>query len=99
MAGLKIANTEVGVAFDVKVVPNSRADAIVGLLGDALKVKVAAPPEAGRANRAVCDLLAATLGVPRAAVTVVAGPTSPRKRIVVAGLDAAALQTKLDAFT
>lgn len=95
MAGLRVETTKGGVVIDVKVVPNSRADAVAGLLGEALKVKVAAPPEGGRANAAVCELIARTLGVDRRSVTVAAGASGPRKRIAVAGLDAAAVQEKL----
>lgn len=70
----------------VKVVPGAARSAIAGWLGDALKVRVAAPPERGRANAAVEALVAATLGVPESDVHVVAGGTSPRKTLVIEGL-------------
>jgi uncharacterized protein (TIGR00251 family) len=70
----------------VKVVPGGSRDAVVGMTGDRLRVKVAAPPEGGRANRAVLDLLAARLGVPRADLRIVRGETSARKTIAVRGL-------------
>lgn len=97
MARLNIQTTADGVVLAVKVVPGAKVDAIVGLLGEALKVKVSAPPEGGRANKAVCELLAETLGVDRKSVTVAAGRSSPRKRIAIAGLDADAVRTKLRA--
>ena len=46
----------------VKVVPGSSRDGIVGRLGDALKIKVTAPPKKGKANEAVVELLAAAVG-------------------------------------
>ena len=70
----------------VKVVPGARHSRIAGPHGDVLKVQVAAPPERGRANDAVCDLFAEALGVPRRDVSVVRGLTSPSKTIRVDGL-------------
>jgi len=70
----------------VKVVPGASRDELAGRLGEAIKVRVAAPPEGGKANRAVCKLLAEALGVGRQAVAVVAGASQPRKRIAIEGL-------------
>lgn len=58
----------------------------MGTHGDALKVRVTAPPEGGRANDEVIRLLAGALGVPRSAVEIVAGHTSRRKRVRVFGV-------------
>ena len=57
----------------VKVVPGSSRDQIVGWLGDALKIKVAAPPEKGKANESVVDLLAENLGIGNDAITMISG--------------------------
>ncbi len=73
----------------LKVVPGSSRDAIGGLLGDRIKVKVAAAAESGKANKAVCDLVARTLGVKPRDVEIVSGQTSPEKVIRVRGLSAA----------
>lgn len=70
----------------VKVVPGASRTEVVGLLGAALKVRVAAPPEGGQANREVCALLADRLGLPLAQVTVVSGPASPNKVIGLVGI-------------
>ncbi len=70
----------------LKVVPGASRDAVVGPLGDRLKIRVAAPPEDGRANKAVCALLARALGVTPNAVEIVAGQTSPAKTALVRGL-------------
>ncbi len=79
------------VRLHVKVVPGSRRDQIVGRLGDRLKVKVAAPPEDGRANESVCRLIAAAVGVNTRGVEVVVGHTSPEKTLRIAGCRAADL--------
>ena len=60
-----------------------------------LKVRVAAPAESGRANRAVCALIGRELGVRAARVTVVAGTANRRKRVRVEGLDVDEVATKL----
>ena len=78
----------------VKVVAGAKRDRIAGWLGDALKVTVAAPPERGRANRAVADLLGRTLGV---AVRLVDGERSPRKVFDVASLDEQQVRQRLAA--
>lgn len=79
----------------VKVIPNAPRSEIVGWLGDALKVKVHAPPLEGRANDALCDFLAATLQLPRRAVSVLRGDTSRQKQIRLEGLTRARLDARL----
>lgn len=76
----------------LKVVPGSRQEAIVGRLGDRLKVKVSAPPEGGRANDAVCRLLATALNVKPANVQVVSGHSNPEKVVRVIGVTRAILE-------
>jgi len=70
----------------VKVVPRAGKDEIVGWLEGALKIRIQAPPEDGRANRALEELLAEALGLKKNAVTVAAGWSSSRKRVEVVGL-------------
>lgn len=79
----------------VKVVPGSRKDEIVGPLGDRLKIKVAAPPEDGRANAAVCALLARVLRIKPRDVNVLTGATNPEKTLRVIGLTPAEAHTRL----
>ena len=73
--------------FKVKVVPGSSRNEIVGWLGDALKIKVMAPPQKGRANEAVVELLAAALGIATDDIIVVSGHSSPAKVVAVSGMD------------
>jgi uncharacterized protein (TIGR00251 family) len=74
------------VRLAVKVVPGASRDGIAGWLGDALKVRVAAPPERGRANAAVAAVVAAAVGVSADRVRVVAGARSPRKTLAIDGV-------------
>jgi len=80
----------------IKAIPNASRSEIVGWLGDALKIKVHAPPVEGRANEVLCEFLADTLDVPRRAVTVVRGDTSRQKLVRIAGLTLAETKTKLN---
>jgi uncharacterized protein (TIGR00251 family) len=73
-------------AIAVKVVPGASKDEIVGWLAGVLKVRVQAPPQDGRANRALEALLAEKLGLKKNAVAVAAGHGSARKRVAIAGL-------------
>jgi len=75
-----------GVQFAVKAVPGASRDRIVGPIGEALKVQVAAPPESGKANARLCEVLARALLVPMRAVQVARGHGSSRKVVVVQGL-------------
>ena len=92
---LKLETTPHGVIINVKVVPNSSRDALAGLLGDALKIKVAKPPESGQANKAVAALLARTLDIAPQRITVIAGHTQPHKRLLITGLTAEQILTAL----
>lgn len=83
----------------IKVVPGAAGNAIAGWLGAELKVRVAAPPERGRANRAVIELIARALGLPKSQVTILAGETSPRKTVEITGLDASELRLRLERAT
>ena len=74
------------VVLRLHVQPGASADEVVGLHGDALKVKVRAPADRGRANEAVVALVARVLGVPGSSVTLVAGATGRSKRVAVAGV-------------
>ena len=70
----------------VKVVPGASRSHIAGWLGDALKIRVSAPPEKGKANAAVAAVVAAALDLPAGSVAVVSGKSSPRKLVEVRGL-------------
>ena len=72
----------------VKAVPGASRSEIVGRLGEALKVRVAAPPEGGKANREILELLAERLGLPAASVTLVSGAASPAKVVELRGFSA-----------
>lgn len=82
----------------IKAIPNAPRDEIVGWLGEALKVKVHAPPVEGRANEALCAFLARYFGVPARAVRVLRGDGSRHKTVRIDGLSAAELKAKLSSI-
>jgi hypothetical protein len=82
----------------IKAIPNAPRTEITGWLGAALKVKVHAPPVEGRANAALCEFLAETLGRPRRAVTVLRGDTSRQKLVRIDGLSLAEVQARLEGW-
>jgi uncharacterized protein len=75
----------------LRVVPSSSRDQIMGFMQDALKVKVTAPPEKGKANVAVIQLLAKELGVATQSITLVNGHGSSDKLVDIDGLGTSAL--------
>lgn len=79
----------------LKVVPGSSRDRVAGLLGDSLKVCVRAPPEDGRANRAVEAFMAKALAVNPRSVRIAAGHGTPRKTLEVDGLNLAEVLARL----
>ncbi len=80
----------------VKVVPGSSRDQIVGWLGDALKIKVMAPPEKGKANEAIVELLSLKLGVSSDDIEVVSGHSSPSKIVAITGMDDEAIKKSFE---
>lgn len=70
----------------VHVTPRAARDAVAGWRGAELSVRVTVAPEAGKANIAVCRVLATALGVPKSSVAVVRGHTARHKQVEVSGL-------------
>lgn len=79
----------------LKAVPGARRDEIAGWLGDRLKIRVTAPPEGGKANKAICALLAEALDLRPRDIEIVAGHTSPEKIAEIAGLTDEELAARL----
>jgi uncharacterized protein (TIGR00251 family) len=84
------------VVLSVHVVPAAGRTAVVGRHGAALKVRVGAPPEGGRANDATAALLAETFGVPASSVELVGGGSSRQKRFRVAGVEVDEVRRRLE---
>jgi uncharacterized protein len=85
-----------GTVLHISVQPRARSEGLVGIRGDALRLKVRAPAHEGKANRAVLDLLAGILNVPKARLSIASGQTSRRKRVFVSGVAAQAVAIRLN---
>ena len=92
---IPVHETSLGVTFAIKIHPRAKKNAIMGQLGDALKVALTPPPVDGKANEACIEFFANLLKVPRASVTIAAGQTSRKKVIRVIGLTAVEVQQRL----
>lgn len=86
---------DAGVRFAVHVQPRAKKPGIDGTHGDALRVRVQAPPVDGAANDAVIAVIADALGVPRRAVHIAAGLSGRQKLVDVDGIDASVATTRL----
>ena len=85
---ITVRETQTGVVFEIRVVPRASRSEAAGIQGDALKLRITAPPVEGKANEECIHLLAELLGVKRGQVTIVAGHTARTKTVVVAGVSA-----------
>jgi hypothetical protein len=70
----------------VKVTPNAGRNEITGFKDGVLQVRVAAPPEKGKANKELTDFLGKTLGVKKSSLLIIKGQTSRNKVIVIEGI-------------
>jgi uncharacterized protein (TIGR00251 family) len=90
------ADGDDAVVLHVHVQPGAGRSTVVGRHGTALKLRVAAAPEGGRANEAVADLLADTFGVKRSLVELVSGQSSRAKQFKLTGVDLDVFRTQLE---
>ncbi len=79
----------------LKVVPRAARTAIAGVCGDALRIRLSAPPADGKANAALVGFLSDSLGVPARQVTILTGAAARIKRVRVQGLPAARIPRRL----
>ena len=85
---IKVGQHADSVTISVRVHPKARRERISGLIGNALKLDLTAPPVEGRANEACIHFFADFLKVPRSSVTIAAGANSRNKLIRVSGVRA-----------
>ena len=88
---ISIRETAAGAVFKIRVVPRASRSEPAGIQGDALKLRLNAPPLEGRANDECIRFLANILGVKKAQVTIIAGHAARTKTVAVEGIRAEAL--------
>lgn len=81
--------------LQIKVIPSSSKDCIAGWLEDTLKVKVKAPPEKGKANKAVVKVIENILDLPKGSIKITSGTSSSRKVIEIQNNDDDIIKKKL----
>jgi uncharacterized protein len=86
---LRIEQSGLDVLLWIKAVPGASRDQIAGVLGDRLKIRISAAPEAGKANKAICELLARHIGRKAKDISIESGQTNAEKiaRIRSAAID------------
>ena len=85
---ITIRDTAQGAQFALRVQPRSSRNAIAGVVGEAVKLAITAPPVDGKANQAVIEFLAELFRVPKSSIAIVSGETGRNKLIAVRGLSA-----------
>jgi uncharacterized protein len=95
---IQVSEHAEGCVLSVRAQPGARRNAIVGEQGGALKVTVTAPPDQGKANKALAELLAETLQLKRSQVELLSGPAQRDKKFLVRGMAAGELQNLLHAL-
>ena len=92
---IALEENERGVIIPVKAQAGARKNAILGERQGAARIAVTAAPEKGKANRAIIALLSEVLDVPKSAIELISGDTSPQKRFLILGGDANEIQKRL----
>jgi len=90
-----LRETEEGVVVSVRVVPRAPRSLVQGVLGDALKIRLAAPPVEGKANTELVRFLAGALELHAGRIQLLAGATGRNKRVRIQGLSGAAIAARL----
>ena len=76
-----------GVTFTIKVIPNASRTEVTGWLGDAIKVRLQAAPENGKANQALIQFFSSKLNCQRKQIVLESGEFSPQKRLRIRGIE------------
>jgi uncharacterized protein len=87
------------IRLGLRVVPGASSSGVTGRHGGSWKVRVAAPPEDGRANDALVRLLADTLGLHRRNIAIVSGHAARDKVVSLAGISASEVDRRLAAVS
>ena len=90
-----LTQTKTGLSLRVKVQPRASRNEIKGLMEDALLLRIQSPPVEGKANKAVCKLVAKRLRIPASAVELVTGEKSRIKRLHIRGVSMQAAREAL----
>ncbi len=91
-----LTDTPDGTVLTLRLIPRAAKNAIQGEHGDALKIRLCAPPVDGAANAALIEFLSDTLSLPRARIRLLSGKTSRTKRVLLAGMKAGEIRERME---
>ncbi|MGD9782534.1 MAG: DUF167 domain-containing protein [Kiritimatiellia bacterium] len=91
-----LTDTRAGAVLNLRIVPRASKNALQGEHGDALKIRLCAPPVDGAANAALVEFLSDFFSLPRARIQLLSGQTSRHKRVLLAGVSASAVRSHLN---
>jgi uncharacterized protein (TIGR00251 family) len=94
----KISSAEGGAAFTVRVVPRARKNEISGRHGEAVKIRLTAPPVEGAANEALIGFLSEILEVRKSQIEILSGHASRDKIVCVVGLMPQEVEARLSTY-
>jgi uncharacterized protein (TIGR00251 family) len=90
-----IRQSKGSITIVVQVIPRAAQNAVQGLHGDALKIRLSAPPVEGKANAELISFLAEKLNIPKSSIVLKSGLTQRRKILALSGLAAAEIEKRL----
>jgi len=94
----KISSAEGGAAFAVRVVPRASKNEISGRQGEAVRIRLTAPPVEGAANEALIGFLAEVLGIRKSQIEILSGHASRDKLVCVVGMLPNEVEARLSAY-
>lgn len=83
---IPVSETKNGVVFNIRVIPRASRSELAGVQGDALKIRITAPPVEGAANKECVRFLSDMLGVKRSQIKIIAGHKSKNKKVSISGI-------------
>ena len=84
---IPVGETTDGVVFNIRVIPRASRCELAGVQGDALKIRITAPPVDGAANKECINFLSDILGVKKSQIKIIAGHRSKNKKVSISGIN------------
>ncbi len=83
---IPVGETTDGIVFNIRVIPRASKCELAGVQGDALKLRITAPPVEGAANKECVKFLSSMLGVKKSQIKIIAGHKSKNKKVSISGV-------------
>jgi len=84
---IPVSETANGIVFNIRVIPRASRCELAGVQGDALKIRITAPPVEGAANKECIRFLSDILGVKKSQIKIIAGHRSKNKKVSISGIN------------